>query len=354
MHRVTQQQHVRAAWPWTLGALVLAAVIVVVLWVVHPRSPACPPAPTAAGDRAGTVADARAGRSASTAVGPGPSASIASASEPNGSPAADRPAPIATAAPPSVSAAPASGTTAAPNAPAPQPLPLVERRDPPREGQARYYTFDRNVACSFPDLPMDGYYVGVPSDEYAGGAACGEYLDIEGPLGSVRAVVVDRCPGCAPGRYDLSTAAFTRVADQGDGVAPIRVSRVHDPVPPPELTYRVQNGSSGAWLALVFADTGNPLSHVEIRPHASGPDRSLTRGPDNSWAVSGAGPGPFTALITDTEGHQLRIPDIVITPGPTQRTGLRLYDPTPPPPPTSPTTSPPPVPAPTSALASCP
>ncbi|MBF6327855.1 expansin EXLX1 family cellulose-binding protein [Nocardia transvalensis] len=268
MHRVTQQQHIRAAWPWVLGALILGAVVAFVVWVVRPQSSTC--------------------RTVSATAIP-------------------------------------TTTTLVPNSTAAQQIPAGERRDPPVDGQARYYTFNQNVSCSFPELPMDGYYVGVPTEEYAGGAACGAHVDVEGPLGSVRAVVVDRCPGCKPHQYDLSTAAFTRVADRHSGVASIRLSRVHDPVPPPELVYRVQDGSSPAWLGLVFADTGNPLSRVEIRPESGGRGHTLIRGMDNYWTVSGAGPGPFVALVTDSEGHQVLVPGITVTPGEVRRTGFTLY-----------------------------
>ncbi|RDI67759.1 expansin EXLX1 family cellulose-binding protein [Nocardia pseudobrasiliensis] len=278
MHRVTQQQHVRAAWPWVLGALVLAGVVSFVVWVVHPQSPTC--------------------RSASVGALPSTTTRFV------------------------------VPTT---NPPVAEPVPGGERRDPASSGQARYYVFNQNVSCSFPDLPMDGYYVGVPTDEYAGGAACGTYLDIAGPLGSVRAQVVDRCPGCGAHQYDLSTAAFTRIAEQKPGVAGIHLSRVHDPGPPPEVRYRVQDGSSDAWIGLLFADTGNPLSRVEIRPDAGGPGHVLNRGMDNYWSISGAGPGPFTALITDIDGNQLQIPDLAVTPGEIRSTGLRLYNPPPPP-----------------------
>ncbi|MCM6772157.1 hypothetical protein NDR87_02300 [Nocardia sp. CDC159] len=289
MHRVTQQQHVRAAWPWVLGALVLGAVVAFVVWVVRPQSPNCRT--------------------------------------------------VAVTASPTTTAPVASPTTMPTNPPVAEPIPVGERREPPEAGQARYYVFNQNVSCSFPNLPLDGYYVGVPTDEYAGGAICGSYVDVAGPLGSVRAMVVDRCPGCGPRQYDLSTAAFTRIAEQGQGVVSIQLSRVHDPGPPPEVSYRVQDGSSSAWLGLLFADTGNPLSRVEIRPEAGGPGRVLNRGMDNYWTVSGAGPGPFTALLTDIHGNQIQIPNIPVDPGRIERTGLRLYDDAPPSP--APTTPPP-------------
>ncbi|MBF6176261.1 expansin EXLX1 family cellulose-binding protein [Nocardia blacklockiae] len=298
MHRVTQQQHGRTARPWLWTALAAAVVVAATLWVARPDPAACHTAAPAAAP-----------------VPPAPTMTI-------------------------------------PSAAAPETIPALEQLDPPQPGEARYYTFGRNVACSIPDLPLDGFYVGVPTAEYAGSAACGTFVQIDGPLGSVRAQIVDRCPGCAPGHYDLSTAAFTQIADRDAGVARVQLRRIHNPLPIPELMYRVKDGSSEHWFGVLFANAGNPLSRIEIRPDAGGPGHTLTRGTDNYWSFSGAGPGPFTALVTDVEGHQVQIPGIPVASGAMRRTGTGLYS-FPALPPTPAATTPPPAPPATTAAATC-
>lgn len=222
-------------------------------------------------------------------------------------------------------AGPRPATVSVPDMPVAQRVPIAERVDPPVLAQARYYTFSPDVACAFPDLPADGYYVGVPTDEYDGSAACGGYVDLHGPLGSVRAQIVDRCPGCAANQYDLSAAAFARIADPSSGVAQIGIGRVHNPSPAPDLVYRIEPGSTSDWLGIQFTDTGNPLHRVEIRSSAGGPGHTLTRRMDDFWTISGVGTGPFTALVTDADGHQVIVPGIVVEPGRTRHTGRSLY-----------------------------
>ncbi|WP_378742105.1 expansin EXLX1 family cellulose-binding protein [Nocardia brasiliensis] len=222
--------------------------------------------------------------------------------------------------------------------PAPQPQPVVS-------GEARFYSFSEGVACSYSELPMDGFYVGMSTPEYGRAEPCGAYLDIRGPRGEVRALVVDRCPGCAPGQLDLSTAAFTQIADLSDGVAKIHYSVVRNPEPPPELFYEVKPDSTTAWLAILFSGAGNPLREVAIRSDAGGPWQYLTRGMDNYWSISGAGEGPFTARVTDVHGNEAEIFGITLESG-ERPTGARLYTGSPPiaapattqPPITSPTT----------------
>ncbi|CDH56514.1 hypothetical protein RO3G_05068 [Lichtheimia corymbifera JMRC:FSU:9682] len=53
---------------------------------------------------------------------------------------------------------------------------------------------------------------------------CGRRVSIKGPKGSVTVKVVDTCPSCPYGNIDLSPAAFKRIADLDDGVAPIKWS----------------------------------------------------------------------------------------------------------------------------------
>ncbi|MFB8001236.1 expansin EXLX1 family cellulose-binding protein [Nocardia sp. NPDC056000] len=204
--------------------------------------------------------------------------------------------------------------------PPPQPAPA------PEAAEARYYAFGPGVACSLPDLPLDGYYVGVSTSEYDGSTPCGSYIDIDGPLGSVRAQIVDRCPGCAPHQYDLSRAAFEAIAHTIDGVAQIRINRVRDPNPAPELFYRVQQSSSVSWIGLLFSGGGNPLREVALRPESGGDFRPLRRGYDNYWSISGLGAGPFTARVTDIYDHVVEVPGVVIAPGQLRYTGIRLYD----------------------------
>ncbi|MBL1074105.1 hypothetical protein JK358_06825 [Nocardia sp. 2] len=204
--------------------------------------------------------------------------------------------------------------------PGSEPAPATER------GEARYYAFSSGVACSLPDLPLDGFYVGVPTGEYDGSAPCGSYIDIDGPRGSVRAQIVDRCPGCAPHQYDLSRAAFEQIAHISDGVAQIRFTRVRDPNPAPELFYRVQPGSNADWLGLLVGGSGNPLGQVSLQPDHGGDPIPLRRGYDNVWSVSGAGPGPFTLVVTDDNNHIAWVSDVTSAPTELRYTGIRLYE----------------------------
>src|SRR6185369_10290951 len=131
-------------------------------------------------------------------------------------------------------------------------------------GQATYYAADGSGNCSF-DKVSDPLVVALGDAEYRAGAACGGYLDVKGPKGTVRVKVTDRCPECAAGHLDLSRQAFAKIGEINDGVIKVTYSQVTSPPVPGPPTARVKEGSSRYWLALRFDNTGNPLSSAELQ-----------------------------------------------------------------------------------------
>jgi expansin (peptidoglycan-binding protein) len=186
-------------------------------------------------------------------------------------------------------------------------------------GQATFYAADGGGNCSF-DRVAEPLVVALGNTEYAAGAACGGYLDVKGPKGTVRVKVADRCPECAVGHLDLSRQAFARIGDTNAGIIKITYSKVTNPSVPGPVTVRVKEGSSRYWLALRLDNTGNALSTVELQ--SGGSWKALSHTDYNYWiAQSGAGPGPFTVRTTDTAGRRTTLSGVTLTPGTVQRPG---------------------------------
>jgi len=189
---------------------------------------------------------------------------------------------------------------------------------------ATHYVLQGLPNCSYPDAPSDGLYVALPPSEYASAAACGGYLQVSGPDGSVRVKVVDQCPDCAPGHIDLSEAAFARLAPLSAGLIGVSYAPVSNPPLPGPVSVEVKQGSSQYWLALLADNTGNPLASVQVQTSSGW--LSLARASYNYWiAQSGSGPGPFTVRLTDTQGHQATVSGITLSPGAVQQTGTWMY-----------------------------
>jgi expansin (peptidoglycan-binding protein) len=192
-------------------------------------------------------------------------------------------------------------------------------------GTATHYVLAGTGNCSYPSPPADGLFVALSPAEYHGAAACGGYVEVSGPDGSVRAEVIDQCPPCATGHIDLSEAAFARIAPLSAGLVSVTYRAVADPPLPAPVSLRVKEGSSRYWLALLAMNTGNPLASVQVES-APGGWRDLVRADYDYWiASSGAGNGPFTVRLTDTAGHRVTVRGVTLDPGVTQDTGIRMY-----------------------------
>jgi expansin len=193
-------------------------------------------------------------------------------------------------------------------------------------GQAFYYSPGGGAgSCSFGALSRGGLYVSLGASQYAGGAACGSYLDVTGPGGQVQAEVVDFCPGCTGGGIDMSEAAFARVASSSAGTARVSYTLVRDPQLPGPLELRVADSASSDWLAVQVLNNGNPLSSVAVQS-SGGSWQVMKLSHDDYWTLpAGAGPGPFRFRITDMFGHSVVASGIRLAPGAVQRAGQSLY-----------------------------
>jgi expansin len=176
-------------------------------------------------------------------------------------------------------------------------------------GQATFYAADGGGNCSF-DPVENPMVVALGNAEYRAAAACGGYLDVKGPKGTVRVKVTDRCPECAAGHIDLGRQAFAKIADTNAGIVNITYSHVTNPPVPGPMTVRVKEGSSRYWLALRLDNTGNPLSSVELQAGVGW--KALSHTDYNYWiAQNGAAHrradpvqrGPRTARVDRAKCH---------------------------------------------------
>jgi expansin len=213
----------------------------------------------------------------------------------------------------------------------------------PGSGTATHYDSTGGGNCSYPGSPPDHLDVALSHAEYGTADACGGYIDVAGPNGTVRVKITNQCPECEVGHLDLSKTAFARVAPLETGQVAVSYSLVRNPPLQEPIAVRVKNGSSEWWMQIQAIDHGNPIATFELR--SGNGWRSLVHTDDNFWMAENPGPGegPFTVRITDIYGQTVTIDGIALTPEQVQRTDARLYDSgavaPPPPPPTAPPTT---------------
>src|SRR3954471_5451494 len=182
-------------------------------------------------------------------------------------------------------------------------------------GQATHYgPASTGGNCSFPSVPKNKFTVAAGPALYAAGAACGGYLDVSSGGHTIRVKITDKCPECGHGHLDLTDEAFRALAPLGRGLIPITYRVVTNPHPAATLSFRVKEGSSRYWLAVLVDGAGNRLRSVEIRTGTRW--MRLQRTDYGYWvAPSGAGTGPFRIRVTDVAGHRATAAGIRLAPG---------------------------------------
>ena len=208
----------------------------------------------------------------------------------------------------------------------PGPATLLAAAAGQTSGEATHYVLQPGTGnCSYPGLPAGQLYVALSPGEYAAGAACGSYLQVSGPDGSVTAEVVDQCPPCGAGHIDLSEPAFARIAPLSAGLVGVSYHTIVDPPLPGPLSVLVKTGSSAYYLALLPVNTGNALASVQASSPSHG-WQDLARASYGYWlAPAGLGAGPFTVRLTDSAGHQATLTGIQLSPGTVQVTSTWMY-----------------------------
>jgi expansin (peptidoglycan-binding protein) len=190
--------------------------------------------------------------------------------------------------------------------------PVACGEDLERTGEGTYYDADGSGNCSFDPSPDDLLVAAMNEADYAGSGACGACAAVEGPAGSVRVRIVDRCPECAQGDIDLSPEAFEQIAELAAGRVPITWRYVPCEIDGP-LRYRFKEGSNQWWTAIQVRNHRHAVASLEARP-TGGDWRAVPRENYNYFvAADGLGDGPIDLRITDVHGQAVE--DDGIPPG---------------------------------------
>jgi len=179
-------------------------------------------------------------------------------------------------------------------------VPLGEEQD----GIATFYDATGAGNCGYDPSPRDMMVAAMNTPQYDGSAACGQCVDVEGPKGSVRVRIVDRCPECEKGHLDLSREAFAKIADMQLGRVDITWTPVSCDVAG-NIEYHFKDGSNPWWTAVQIRNHRVPIKKVEFKRGSEG-WKDMPREDYNYFiASSGVGEGSFSLRVTSSDGQQV-------------------------------------------------
>lgn len=171
-----------------------------------------------------------------------------------------------------------------------------------RSGEGTYYAATGDGACSFGPSPNDLMVAAMNQTDFAGSAACGAYVRLTGPNGTIVVRIVDKCPECKPGDVDLSAQAFALIANPAAGRVPISWQFVAGDVQGP-VTYKYKEGSHEFWQAILVRNHRVPVAKLEILPSGATNWITLNRADYNYFIHPATVPNaPLQVRVTAVTG----------------------------------------------------
>jgi expansin (peptidoglycan-binding protein) len=192
------------------------------------------------------------------------------------------------------------------------------------KGKATFYDLAGTQGNCSTKPPADDLYVALGRTEYSGATACGGYLDVTGPRGTVRVKVFDSCPECPVGHLDLSRTAFKKIGKEIDGIIPITYRAVRNAPAPGPLSVTFVEGTSQYYWAINIDNHANPIRSVAAKG-PGGAFRTAHLEDYNVWIIDGqVGKGPFQVRMTDIYGKTITAKNIKLLPQRRQTTSVRF------------------------------
>ena len=185
-------------------------------------------------------------------------------------------------------------------------LPMVMRANtnPVVQGEATNYNATGAGSCRFDASPTDLMVAAINRPDFNGSAACGEYVLVKGPKGTVTVRIVDLCPGCAQGDLDLSQEAFALIANLAQGRVAITWQVISPELSGP-IAYHFYTTSDKTYTAVQVRNHRNPVAKFEYLKGGT----TWTELPRQTYnyflEANGMGPGPYTFRVTDLYGNVL-------------------------------------------------
>ncbi|KAL4870366.1 RlpA-like double-psi beta-barrel-protein domain-containing protein-containing protein [Aspergillus spectabilis] len=166
-------------------------------------------------------------------------------------------------------AQPSTTTTeqAAPATSAPSTGSGSNSQSPAQTGKATFY--GGNVSggtCSFTDYTLPSHLSGVAfsGEAWNDAAECGSCVSVTGPDGnSIKAMIVDKCPECAPTHLDLFQSAFSELAPLSEGIIPISFTTIPCSISSP-IILKNKEGTSQYWFSMQVVNANEAVQSLEV------------------------------------------------------------------------------------------
>ncbi|KAL3486749.1 RlpA-like double-psi beta-barrel-protein domain-containing protein-containing protein [Aspergillus germanicus] len=186
-------------------------------------------------------------------------------------------------------------------------------------GKATFY--GGNVSggtCSFTDYTLPSVLSGVAfsGEAWDDAANCGRCVSVTGPSGnSVKAMIVDKCPECAPTHLDLFQSAFEELAPASEGVIAISYNFIPCGIDSP-IILKNKEGTSQYWFSMQVVNANEAVASLEVSTDGGSNWQSTTRTFYNFFEnSSGFGTDTVDVRVTGVSGKSVVVKNVGVASG---------------------------------------
>ncbi|KAF5665352.1 extracellular cellulase [Fusarium heterosporum] len=169
--------------------------------------------------------------------------------------------------------------------------------------------------CMFTTYTLPAGILGTAfsGQKWDSAANCGACIEVTGPSGKVKAMIVDKCPECDAGHLDLFPNAFKAVGGT-DGIVKTSYKFVECGITSP-LVLHNKSGTSANWFSIQVVNSNEPVKSLEVSTDGGKTWKKTQRQDYNFFEnPSGFGSTSVDVKITSSTGKTVIVNKVGVTP----------------------------------------
>ncbi|PSR83520.1 RlpA-like double-psi beta-barrel-protein domain-containing protein-containing protein [Coniella lustricola] len=184
-------------------------------------------------------------------------------------------------------------------------------------GEATFYGGNLSGGtCSFTTLstiPNSLYGTAFSGAMWDDAAECGACVEVTGPNGkTITAMIVDECPECEEGHFDLFENAFLELGTASEGIIDITYTMVSCGITSP-IVLANKSGTSAYWFSMQVVNANEAVDSLEVSTDGGSTWQSTTRSSYNFFEnSSGFGTATVDVRVTSTSGDVITVSGVSV------------------------------------------
>ncbi|KAF5570472.1 Expansin 2 [Fusarium phyllophilum] len=170
--------------------------------------------------------------------------------------------------------------------------------------------------CMFSTYTLPSGILGTAfsGQKWDNAANCGACIEVTGPSGTIKAMIVDKCPECDPGHLDLFPDAFKAVGGT-DGIVKTSYKFVECGITTP-LVLHNKEGTSASWFSIQVVNANEPVKSVQVSTDGGSTWKSTERKDYNFFEnPAGFGKTSVDVKVTSSTGKSVVVKSVGVTAG---------------------------------------